>query len=180
MKRNYYPSLIMGLRGVGDLMQGSNLDSWNKKFRMKKSMVKMIMVFFEFRPPMFPWNSTLMPKLDPIIKCVVITKVLNTSTTNVLACLRSFMGKIIPVFFHSSIEELCMKTVLMWLTHNLGVLPQLMKMVIWYQMIGVIVLRLAQLCDTVLAEQLMVVLWSELFAVFPSDTRMSSTTCVHW
>ena len=46
-----------------------------------------------------------------------------------------------------------MKTVLMWLTHNLGALPQLMEMVIWYQMIGVIVPQLAQLCDTVLAEQ---------------------------
>ena len=46
-----------------------------------------------------------------------------------------------------------MKTVPMWLTHNLGVLPQLMKMVIWYQMIGDIVPQLAQLCDTVLAEQ---------------------------
>jgi len=134
--------------------------------------MKTMMAFFEFRPGMLPWNSTLMPKPDPIIKCVVITKVLNKSTTNVLASLRSFMEKIIPVFSLSSIEELCMKTVLMWLTHNLGVLPQLMKMVIWYQMIGDIVPRLAQLCDTVLAEQLMVVLWSELFAVFPSDTRM--------
>ena len=46
-----------------------------------------------------------------------------------------------------------MKTALMWPTPNLGVLPQLMKMVIWYQMIGAIVPRLAQLCDTVLAEQ---------------------------
>jgi len=85
-----------------------------------------------------------MQKPDPIIKCVVITKALNTNTTNVLASLRSFMEKIIPAFSLSSIEELCMKTVLMWLTHNLGVLPQLMKMVIWYQMIGVIVPRLAQ------------------------------------
>ena len=46
-----------------------------------------------------------------------------------------------------------MKIVLMWLTHNLGVLPQLMKTAIWYQMIGDIVPRLAQLCDIVLAEQ---------------------------
>lgn len=142
--------------------------------------MRTMMASFEFRPPMLPWNSILMPKPDPIIKCVVITKALNINTTNVLASLRSFMEKIIPAFSLSSIEELCMKTVLMWLTHNLGALPQLMEMVIWYQMIGVIVPQLAQLCDTVLAEQLMVVLWLELFAVFPSDTRTSSTTCVRW
>merc|ERR1719203_97809 len=161
----------MGLTGVGGLMQGSDLDSWNKKFRMRKSM-RTMMVFFEFRPGMLPWNSILMPKPDPIISYVVITKALNNITKNVLVCLRSFMEKIIPVFSPSSIEELCMKTVPMWLTHNLGVLPQLMKMVIWYQMIGDIVPQLAQLCDTVLAEQLMVVLWLELFVVFPSDIRM--------
>ena len=69
-----------------------------------------------------------------------------------------------------------MKIVLMWLTHNLGVLPQLMKTAIWYQMIGDIVPRLAQLCDIVLAEQVKFMFFekaTENYKIFTVDLTLA-------